>query len=145
MTFQTNFTNTGRCLIQFAAFLITAAGAFANSNVTLSWNPNIQASLAGYALYYGTASQNYTTRLPVSPLVTSNIVQNLQSGQTYYFAVTATNLAGQQSPYSSEVAITIPAGNSAPVANAQSVTTIEDTSKAITLAASDADSDPLTY
>jgi hypothetical protein len=35
--------------------------------------------------------------------------------------------------------------NEAPVANAQSVTTAEDTAKAITLTGSDADSDPLTY
>jgi len=35
--------------------------------------------------------------------------------------------------------------NNAPVANAQSVTTAEDTSKAIVLSATDADSDPLNY
>ena len=35
--------------------------------------------------------------------------------------------------------------NDAPVANAQSVTTTEDTAKAITLSGSDVDGDPLTY
>ncbi|MEI6176099.1 MAG: Ig-like domain-containing protein [Verrucomicrobiota bacterium] len=35
--------------------------------------------------------------------------------------------------------------NSAPVANAQSITTAEDSSKAVVLGATDADSDPLTY
>ncbi|PYQ87457.1 MAG: adhesin, partial [Acidobacteria bacterium] len=43
------------------------------------------------------------------------------------------------------VAITINAVNDAPVANAQSVTTAEDTAKAITLTASDVDGDALTY
>ncbi|MBM3250218.1 MAG: tandem-95 repeat protein, partial [Candidatus Omnitrophica bacterium] len=38
-----------------------------------------------------------------------------------------------------------PATNNAPVANAQSVSTNEDTSKAIILTAQDADNDPLTY
>jgi VCBS repeat-containing protein len=43
------------------------------------------------------------------------------------------------------VNITITPVNDAPVANAQSVTTAEDTAKAITLTASDADNDPLSW
>jgi VCBS repeat-containing protein/predicted outer membrane repeat protein len=43
------------------------------------------------------------------------------------------------------IAVTITAVNDAPVANAQSVSTAEDTAKAITLTGSDADGDPLTY
>ncbi|MEI6607473.1 MAG: Ig-like domain-containing protein, partial [Verrucomicrobiota bacterium] len=43
------------------------------------------------------------------------------------------------------VTITVTAGNSAPVATAQSVTTAEDTAKAITLAGTDVDLDALTY
>jgi hypothetical protein len=43
------------------------------------------------------------------------------------------------------VSITVTAVNDAPVANAQSVTTNEDTAKAITLTATDVDGDPLTY
>src|SRR5207244_2261893 len=43
------------------------------------------------------------------------------------------------------VTITVTAVNDPPVANAQSVTTNQDTTKAITLTASDVDGDPLTY
>src|SRR5207237_477173 len=43
------------------------------------------------------------------------------------------------------VSITVTAVNDAPVANAQSATTAEDTAKAITLTASDVDGDALTY
>src|SRR5207244_2943162 len=43
------------------------------------------------------------------------------------------------------VAITVTAVNDPPVANAQSVTTNQDTAKAMTLTASDVDGDPLTY
>jgi large repetitive protein len=43
------------------------------------------------------------------------------------------------------VSITITGINDAPVANAQTVTTNEDTAKAITLAANDVDGNPLTY
>jgi serralysin len=49
-------------------------------------------------------------------------------------------------PYGDEILpITLDVGNSAPVADAQSVTTDEDTAKAITLTATDADLDTLTY
>src|SRR5207248_1362969 len=43
------------------------------------------------------------------------------------------------------VTITVTPVNDAPVANAQAVTTAEDTAKAITLTATDVDGDPLTY
>src|SRR5205807_9873651 len=43
------------------------------------------------------------------------------------------------------VAIAVAAVNDPPVANAQSVTTNQDTAKAMTLTASDVDGDPLTY
>src|SRR5207249_4001082 len=43
------------------------------------------------------------------------------------------------------ISITVTAVNDAPVANAQSVTTAEDTAKPITLTASDVDGDALTY
>ena len=43
------------------------------------------------------------------------------------------------------VSITVSSVNDAPVANAQSITTAEDTAASITLTASDADSDPLTF
>jgi hypothetical protein len=43
------------------------------------------------------------------------------------------------------VSITVTAVNDAPVASAQSVSTAEDTGKAITLAGTDADNDPLTF
>src|SRR5207249_1942010 len=43
------------------------------------------------------------------------------------------------------VTITVTSVNDPPVANAQSVTTNQDTAKAISLTASDVDGDPLTY
>ncbi len=43
------------------------------------------------------------------------------------------------------VSLTVTSANDAPVANNKSVTTAEDTAKAITLTATDADGDPLTY
>jgi hypothetical protein len=39
---------------------------------------------------------------------TTYVVQNLTSGTTYYFAVTAYDSNGVQSPYSNQVSYTVP-------------------------------------
>jgi hypothetical protein len=66
---------------------------------------------------------------------------------TKYFLVTATDTAGNVSTRSViyTVALPIPVSNHAPLANDQAVSTGEGTSKPITLTASDANGDPLTY
>ena len=71
-------------------------------SVTLAWNPNTESTLAGYNLYYGTASRAYSGKVAVGT-VTNATVPNLQKGQTYFFSVTATNTAGLESGYSNEV------------------------------------------
>ncbi len=52
---------------------------------------------------------------------------------------------GSANSSAATVTITVGPANTAPVANAQSVTTDEDTTKAITLTATDGDGDPITY
>jgi hypothetical protein len=78
------------------------------ADVTLAWDPNVAPGLAGYNVYYGTASRAYSERISVSSTATSATVTNLQAGQTYYFAVTAINFAGLESGYSAEVFYTTP-------------------------------------
>jgi hypothetical protein len=69
---------------------------------TLSWNPSVPASsVAGYYLYYGSASGNYTNRIDVG-LNTTGIANNLPAGGTFYFVTTAYNSAGVESGYSNE-------------------------------------------
>jgi len=72
---------------------------------------------------------------------------NLTAGRTYYFVVTARNVAGLESSPSSEVSYLVPrtGTNAVPLANAASVTTAEDAPRVITLTGSDADGDPLTF
>jgi hypothetical protein len=65
----------------------------------------------------------------------------------YYGSVNFTFKVGDGTAYSNEATVTISvtAVNDAPITEGQTVTIAEDTSAAITLAASDVDIDPLTY
>ena len=86
-----------------ATLAITAP---ASTKATLAWDPNTESNLAGYKVYVGTASQVYGTPVDVG-LVTTFEVINLTKGQTYYFAVTAYNSAGESGD-SNEVSKSIP-------------------------------------
>lgn len=71
------------------------------ASATLAWQPSSDPTVVGYQVYYGTVSHNYTDQLNVGPSTTAT-VSNLVTGATYYFAVTAYNSSGEQSPFSNE-------------------------------------------
>jgi fibronectin type 3 domain-containing protein len=73
----------------------------------LAWDPNSESDLAGYRLHIGTESRTYDRQIDVGN-DTTYTVDELQPGQTYYFAVTAHNTAGAESDYSNEVDYTEP-------------------------------------
>ena len=83
----------------------TAMGA-----VTLSWTAPVAnqdgsplTDLSSYTIYYGPEAGNYTESIDIDNAVTTTyVVENLVP-DTYYFAVTASNTAGIESGYSSEV------------------------------------------
>jgi hypothetical protein len=78
------------------------------ASVTLAWSPPIpNLTIAGYRLYYGTSSHNYSTMLDLGN-VTSGTITGLTAGQTWYFAVTAYNVVGLESPFSGELSYTLP-------------------------------------
>ena len=86
--------------------LIIQLPAFAQ-NVTLAWNPSTDPTVVGYNIYYGGTSGNYTNTLPAGN-ATNITVSGLVAGDTYYFAATAYNNSGEQSPLSSEVSYSVP-------------------------------------
>jgi hypothetical protein len=77
--------------------------------VTLTWTANRESDLAGYKVYVGTASGTYN--FPGSAFVTGNVtsytVANLPKNQTYFFAISAYDSAGNESPLSAEVSRSI--------------------------------------
>ena len=83
-------------------------GADALKSVNLAWDPSPAADLAGYRLYFGTQSKNYTSIVEAGS-ATSAVAGNLLAGVTYYFAVTTVVLAGLESPFSTEISYTVPA------------------------------------
>jgi hypothetical protein len=81
----------------------------ATKNATLSWSQPLTNAdgtplddLAGYKLYYGTTSGNYTTSIDVGN-VTTFVTPNLTWGVVYYFSLTAYDTSGNESGYSNEI------------------------------------------
>ena len=81
--------------------------ASASASLTLAWDPGAGNTVAGYRLYVGGISRNYTNMVD-SGMATSCTVPGLVAGKTYYFAVTCYDIVGLESPFSSEVIYTIP-------------------------------------
>ncbi len=88
------------------------SGGTATGTAILSWDvPTTNADgtpltdLAGFKVYYGNASGNYTTIVDVGN-ITTYVVSNLGPGP-HYFTVTAYNTSGYESDYSAESSKTI--------------------------------------
>ena len=82
---------------------ITPAPQPTTGSITLSWNANSEADLAGYKVYRATSSGGYGA--PVATLTAGTIqyISNgLAKGVTYFFVITAYDQAGNESPYSVE-------------------------------------------
>ncbi len=129
----------------FFSLTSSALGA----EVQFSWTPNSEPTLAGYKIYYGTASGDYTTVIDVgNPAAVDNeiiySVTGLSTGITYYFTATAYDTDGFESDYADEI-IWICPDSPAPVANDLLLTTLEDTAVNGSLDGSSQCDLPLTY
>jgi hypothetical protein len=89
-------------LLVIAGFSRSAAAG----TVSLTWSPSPDSTVIGYKIYYGTASQVYSTNVVVG-IVTSLTLPGLTNGTTYYFAATSFDGEGDESAYSSEVSFTV--------------------------------------
>jgi hypothetical protein len=76
-------------------------------NVTLAWDPSVSSGVAGYRIYHGALSRNYTNQVSVGD-ATTGTVSNLVEGVTYFFAATTVNDFGVESEYSEELVYAVP-------------------------------------
>lgn len=86
----------------------TSSPAPTTGTATLTWTApttNVDGSplnnLAGYRIYYGTQSGNYSNSIVVG-IVTTHQITNLARGYTYYFKIRAFNALGVESDLSTE-------------------------------------------
>ena len=104
------FIKTSLILFFIALCIIPANSAFA-ATVNLAWNASVGSNVAGYKMYYGTSSRNYSYNVKVGKY-TSCSLSGLQEGKKYYFAATAYNTSNVESAYSSEISYTVPTNSS---------------------------------
>ena len=96
-------TNSPRSIPVSLTLSATVAGT-----ASLAWNANSETDLAGYKIYKATSSGAYGAPVATLPKTTTNYtVTGLQTGTTYFFAITAYDNTGNESPYSGEVSKSI--------------------------------------
>jgi len=118
----------------FAAFIFSfiffSANAFAG-DAKLTWSANTEPDLAGYRVYFGTASRTYGPSINVGKVTTYTLTG--LANQTYFFAITAYDTAGNESTFSAEVSKVVTAPDTVvPVISSINATSITGSSAVIT-------------
>ena len=76
--------------------------------VSLAWSET-SSGVVGYNVYSSTQPSGPYSRLNTAPVATMAYTDNtVQSGQTYYYWITALDSSGNESAFSTDVAVTIP-------------------------------------
>ncbi len=113
------------------------------ATVDLAWDANTESDLAGYKIYYGTASGNYSHSIDVGN-VTQYTLTGLDDGITYYLAATAYDVDDNESAYSEELVhttinsnhiITASAGANGSISPSGSVTVSHGSNRTFTISA----------
>lgn len=78
--------------------------------VRISWNANTESDLEGYRVFFGTSHGYYGNVINVGRRTTVD-VSGLAAGTTYFFAVTAYDYSGNESAFSEERSVAIPASS----------------------------------
>ena len=94
----------GSILVWMACMIPASINAAA---LSLSWNANTEADLAGYMVYYGNTSGSYTSSADAGN-VTSYDISNVTNGKTYYVSLRAYDTSGNKSASSQEVSAYVP-------------------------------------
>lgn len=96
----TNAVRTGTC---------GNASGLLTHTVSLTWTASTSGTVIGYYLYRSAQANGPYNRLTSSPVAAFSYTDGaVQSGQTYYYVVTAVDLNGNESVYSNEANAVIP-------------------------------------
>jgi len=87
--------------------LLTGANG-GNHNTFLNWTASTATDVAGYKVYRGTSSGNYTTTISLNSPVTTYNDTGLAPGTIYFYVVTTVSTSGVESVFSNEVQVSIP-------------------------------------
>jgi fibronectin type 3 domain-containing protein len=79
----------------------------ASSSITLTWNANTEKDLAGYKVYRATSSGAYGAPIAAIPGNTTSYTATGLPKATYFFVITAYDIAGNESAYSNEVSTSV--------------------------------------
>lgn len=91
------------------AAVATAADSTAGPSIDLSWLPDTEPDLAGYAVYRREGASDWQRISPQQPVIGPAFHDpQVQAGHTYRYAVTAIDQLGHESPRSTETEETIP-------------------------------------
>jgi hypothetical protein len=86
-----------------------ATGAGAEAAIDLSWQPNTETDLAGYAVYRREGSESWQRISPAQPLAGPAFHDaHVEPGHAYHYAVTAIDQGGHESARSAEAEETVP-------------------------------------
>jgi len=91
------------------AAVATAAGAGAEASIDLSWQPDTEADLAGYAVYRREGDGGWQLISSPAPLAAPAFRDiRVQPGHTYRYAISAIDQGGNESARSAEAEETVP-------------------------------------
>jgi hypothetical protein len=77
-----------------------------SAQVSIAWDPNSKENIDHYTVHYGTTSRDYDFDVDIGKS-TNCTISGLDLNETYFFSVTASDDAGNESAYSNEVSTSI--------------------------------------
>jgi Malectin domain/Fibronectin type III domain len=92
----------GLSLWIFGLLFFVLSSMAAAASVTVAWDAVSSPEVAGYKVYYGNASQTYSSSVNVGNTTTAAL-SGLDQSEVYYLAVTAYDVDGNESDFSNEV------------------------------------------
>ena len=91
-------------LARFRDYWLWPAAWAAGTSVRLEWDPTTNPLVEGYRIHYGTESGRYTRTLEVKGRSTkAAVIENLEEGKTYFFAISSYDAKGKESVLSAEI------------------------------------------